>query len=338
MKVASALVAGRQPDPALAEAAVRQALSQAGLSQAGSVILFLTPDFARQAQAAVKAVARAAGCLQVFGATAAGIFNETDVLLDQSGAAVLVLDHLEHADSAVTPQLSLACGTTLPQPWRQGEARAGLLQSDGKVWAHGRLSEEPMASLPLAGLQAQCIISNGLQLLGQPATVDSVRGHDLLILDGEPALENLRRRLPAGLRSKPPLHHLVLVKNQADPAIALLCANADGSLTLAEPPQAGEQVLWAIRQPLGAETDMRQTLAAAVDINTQPDFALMFSCIGRGPLFYGQDDLDVAAFRTLFPHTPMLGAYGSGQIVPGPQGNRLFQNTVLTLLCGTVHV
>jgi hypothetical protein len=338
MKVASALVAGRQPDPALAEAAVRQALAKAGLDQAGSVLLFLTHDFARHAQAAVKAAARAAGCLQVFGTTAAGIFNETDTLLDQSGAAALVLDHLWQAGPATTPALSLACGTALPHEWRHGTARAGLLNNEGKVWAHGRLSDGPMAALPLTGLQTRSFISTGLQMLGQPATVDTVRGHDLLSLDGEPALENLRRRLPAALRSKPPLHHLVLVKNPADPAIALLCANADGSLTLAEPPQIGDQVHWAIRQPLGAEADMRQTLAAAVDANAVPDFALMFSCIGRGPLFYGQDDLDIAVFRALFPHTPMLGAYGSGQIVPGPQGNRLFQNAVLTLLCGSEHV
>jgi hypothetical protein len=48
----------------------------------------------------------------------------------------------------------------------------------------------------------------------------------------------------------------------------------------------------------------------------RPDFALMFSCIGRGPLFYGNDDRDLLAFRERFPGVPLLGAYGSGQIAP----------------------
>jgi hypothetical protein len=75
-----------------------------------------------------------------------------------------------------------------------------------------------------------------------------------------------------------------------------------------------------------------QSLLAAVDPEKRPDFALMFSCLGRGPLFYGNDDRDLLAFREIFPGVPLLGAYGSGQIAPAGDGNRLFQNTVVTLL------
>ena len=58
----------------------------------------------------------------------------------------------------------------------------------------------------------------------------------------------------------------------------------------------------------------------------------MFSCIGRGPLFYGDDDRDLLAFRQRLPNTPLIGAYGSGQIAPANGRNRLFQNSVMTLL------
>jgi small ligand-binding sensory domain FIST len=95
----------------------------------------------------------------------------------------------------------------------------------------------------------------------------------------------------------------------------------------------GESVAWAIRQPLAAEQDMRTALAAVVDPERPAEFALMFSCLGRGPLFYGDDDRDLLVFREHCPGVPMLGAYGAGQIAPSEGGNRLFRNSVVTLLC-----
>ena len=89
---------------------------------------------------------------------------------------------------------------------------------------------------------------------------------------------------------------------------------------------------------MSAEQDMRQSLLATVDLEKRPDFALMFSCLGRGPLFYGDDDRDLLAFRETFPGVPLIGVYGSGQIAPAGNGNRLFQNSVVTLLCESVHV
>lgn len=50
MSVASALVAGNNPLPALAEEALAQALARTGASHATGVLLFLTPDFSRHAQ------------------------------------------------------------------------------------------------------------------------------------------------------------------------------------------------------------------------------------------------------------------------------------------------
>ena len=35
---------------------------------------------------------------------------------------------------------------------------------------------------------------------------------------------------------------------------------------------------------------------------------------------------------------PLIGAYGSGQIAPVGRHNRLFQNTVVTLLFESTHV
>ena len=40
----------------------------------------------------------------------------------------------------------------------------------------------------------------------------------------------------------------------------------------------------------------------------------MFSCIGRGPYFYGGDDRDLALLCRRFPGLPVLGTYSTGQI------------------------
>ena len=58
----------------------------------------------------------------------------------------------------------------------------------------------------------------------------------------------------------------------------------------------------------------------------------MFSCIGRGPLFYGSEDRDLQAYVESFPGLPLIGAYGTGQIVPAAKVNHLFHNTALTVL------
>jgi len=57
----------------------------------------------------------------------------------------------------------------------------------------------------------------------------------------------------------------------------------------------------------------------------------MFSCIGRGPYFYGGEDRDLLVFTERFPGVPLLGLYGSGQIAPS-NGGRLLHNSVVTAL------
>ena len=228
--------------------------------------------------------------------------------------------------------------------------RAGLLDAEAVTWSHGRVAEQPGAEIRLPGVHTRLCLSPGLRRLNLPLTVNAATGYDLRQLGGLAPIDSLRRHLPAELRAEPPLHQIVVARaipsngpaaevfTWDEPGIPILTANADGSLTLAEPLAIGEQVHWAIRQPLSAEQDMRQSLLAAVDPEKKPDFALMFSCLGRGPLFYGNDDRDLLVFREQFPGVPLIGAYGSGQIAPAGGRNRLFQNTVVTLLCESAHV
>jgi hypothetical protein len=338
MKAASALVAGHRPEAELAQAAVHAALARAGLTRADNVILFLTRDFCRHAQPAVVAAARAAGCLSVCGSTASGLFTEAGWQLDQPAAAALVYSAPSGEASTASPLLSFSSHGRLPFEWQEGAARAGLLDTEGATWSHGRTADDGCAEFRLPGVHARIARSSGLRLLGEPQTVGQCTGYELRRVGGHSAVDSLRRTLPAELRDRPPLHHIAALRQPDAPGIAILSANADGSLTLADTLNEGESITWAIRQPMAAEQDMRDALAATVNPKKRPNFALMFSCIGRGPLFYGNDDRDLVAFRETFPDTPLLGAYGTGQIVPAAGGNRLFHNTALTLLFESTHV
>lgn len=339
MKAASGLAVGTQPSPDLAAAAVRQALAAAGLERAGSVVLFLSADFSRQPQSAILAAARASGCLQVAGCTASGLLTERGWLLEQSAAAALVIENTPDRDSQTT-LLSFSNHGSLPFDWQDGPTRAGLLESNGAVWSHGRLAEAGKAEIRLPGFAKRLALSPGLRLLGEAQSIEEAAAYDIRRIAGQCAIDQLRRCLPPELRQQPPLHLIVALRRIGEPGIPILSANGDGSLTLADSFHAGDSLVWALRQPLAAEQDMRRALdgAMAESENSQPDFALMFSCIGRGPLFYGDDDRDLLAFRQRFPETPLLGAYGSGQIAPVGGKNRLFHNSVITQFFESSHV
>jgi small ligand-binding sensory domain FIST len=77
---------------------------------------------------------------------------------------------------------------------------------------------------------------------------------------------------------------------------------------------------------------MRQTLARLATGAPAPAAALLFSCIGRGPYFYGGEDRDLDVLRERFPGLPLLGVYGTGQIAPRPGGNVPLHNAAVTAL------
>lgn len=265
MKVASSLASGHHPTPELATDAVCNALQAAGVERADSVLLFLTRDYARHAQPAIVAAARAAGTLQVSGCTAYGLFTEQGWLLDQPGAAALVIAEAPAANAGDDrePLLSFSGNHALPYDWQALPERAGLLDAEAVAWSHGRIASGSGAETRIPGFHARLACSLGLRLLSQPLTVNVTTGYDLRQLGGLAAIDSLQRSLPAELRADPALHQIVISRTPDSQAVPILSTNADGSLTLSEALAIGEQVHWAIRQPLSAEQDMRQALSAA---------------------------------------------------------------------------
>ena len=77
---------------------------------------------------------------------------------------------------------------------------------------------------------------------------------------------------------------------------------------------------WGFRDQTTAEADLTlasHQLLTELDlsaINGTPDFGLLFSCLGRGPYFYGGIDRDLKVVTQQFPDMPLLGFYGNGEI------------------------
>ena len=184
-----------------------------------------------------------------------GIFTESGWALDRPAAAVMVLGgdlSLGHAEVGQHPVLSYA-GGNFPPEWGNDGVRFGGRFSgstgcaDALVWQQCRLTEPQRCSSQLLGATLDIAVSSGLKLLGKALPVDSSKGFDVEQIGGQTALKSLNRMLPTHLRNHAGLlHHVnaVLFENegQANTAladghfrpIAIVTANADNSLTLAD--------------------------------------------------------------------------------------------------------
>ena len=358
--VATGLSHGNRAYPEHAEKAVKKALAKAGLSRANAVVLFLTPEYAADPEPALRAAARAGGCLQVIGATSTGILTEAEWVLDSPGAAAMVFGGPVHltippagrlSDDDVVLSLCTPSGLSadwLDVPARRFGAVSGDLFGHGpfKVWSGTRVAEAERVDAIMTGVDSAIAASQGVRALTSPIEIAEVQGHDVKRLGNYPALSVLVQSLPLPVREMEhiPLHLIMGCVTFGDPLTAIrdgryrlnhiVAANLrDQSITLAERMSRGTRLFWAMRDALTAERDMRGCVErASKDLNGEPDFALLFPCIGRGPNFYGNRDRDLDLLKSRFPGLPIAGMYGNGELGPLDGANHLYQySTVLGL-------
>ena len=333
MKVASALVSGIRPLPNLAEIAVRQAMEKAGIRQATTVFLFLSRNMAHCARDAVVAAAREAGTLQVHGCTGSGIFAPTGWVFGRSAAAALVMDRLIDGNVPGALTLSIAGTKQMPETW-QDKPRIGLYDHRATVWHNSHLQEPRQMELSLSGLRCFPSLVTGLRPLAEPLCVNACSGYTLQRVNQKPAYDSLFESISPPSTGRAPLHRLAVQRYPGGPGILITSANPDGSLTLEEKFQPGETLIWCMRQMIRAEKFVHEDMARAKEAMTDPDFALMFSSVQRGPDFFSEDDdMDLRAVCAAYPDLPLIGTYSSGQIAPLGARNPLYDWSVITLLC-----
>lgn len=361
MTIATAIAQGLSPQDDLVRTAVGNAMERANLTHANSVLLFLTPEFARDPLPAVRTAAKAANCMQVIGCTAAGIFTEDDWVLDAPAAAVMVFGgdlalHPAHEESDDALILALAAPNAINSNWIKAPGmRFGGVSGDAtgqgpfKVWCGGKVPETGRCESIVHGARGYVDVSQGVRALTEPMEITQASGHDVITLGNQPALNILGRELPLEVREQDdlPLHLIMAGIVFGDPEHAvsegryrllpLIATNSDDrSVTLAARLTPGERLFWALRQPLAAERDMRHTLERLDQrAGTKPDFGLLFPCMGRGPYFYGGYDRDLELVKLRYPGMPFIGFYGNGEIAPLNGENDLFQYSAVI---GLFHV
>jgi small ligand-binding sensory domain FIST len=354
--VATALASADKADAEIVAEVVREALTSAGAEIAQSVLLFLTEEFARHAQAAVTAASRAGHCLQVIGCSAPGVFTERDWVLDRPGVAAMVFTadvSIGTANGTDEPVLSLSTPSAATASWLAARRRrfgmlssSGSTQKAGKIWVHAKTTADNRLDAVFQGASGSVGISRGVRILSDALEATQCEGYDLLRINGYPALNTLMRELPLELRDLPqlPVHQLCagIVEGDPDEAMArcrytlvpLIGTNSDErSVTLAAQIPTATRMFWAMRSPLAAERDTRVMLDELDSaLAAVPDFGVMFSCMGRGPYFYEGADRDLDLVRARYPRMPLIGAYGSGEIAPQFDGNKIIHNSAVLSL------
>ncbi|CAG0993367.1 hypothetical protein MTYP_02405 [Methylophilaceae bacterium] len=343
MTVATGLSIGNEASPALAAHAIEQAMEKANLSVAGSVLLFLTSEFARDPVPALRAAAKAANCTQVMGCSATGIFTEEDWVLDAPAAAAMVFPDTISFDMPAEADmhqllLTLAAPNAINTTWMTTHGiRFGGVSGDAtgqgpfSVWQHGRGTAVGHCEAAINGVKGVVAAAHGLRVLNLPRPVTAVSGHDLLELGGKTALDSLH--IASDGYQALPMHYIMAVFADSAEAISegnyqiapLVSGNEEASsVTLAKQIKVGQYLSWAVREQEAALADLQQTAVnLEIKLAARPDFALMFSCLGRGPYFYGGMDRDLSLLTTKFPGMPVIGFYGNGEIAPVSHDHRI---------------
>lgn len=344
MNVATAIVSGSEVSPDLAAQAVEEAMASAKLTTASSVLLFLSSEFARDPLPALRLASKQAHCMQVMGCSAPGIFTEQDWVLDAPAAAAMVFGHditLEPPVKGNASQLllTLAAPNAINTTWMSASGiRFGGVSGDAtgqgpfSVWQNSKGAAMGHCEAALQGVRGVVAAAHGLNFLNMPKIVSQVDGHDITRLGETSGLHSLQRA--SMMEGELPLHLLMAV--YADDAQSIMdgdyqiatlvsCNDVQQSVTLAKKVKPGQYLCWAIRETEATLADLQKTaLNLSAELGAKPDFGLMFSCLGRGPYFYGGLDHDLLLLKKLFPKMPLIGFYGNGEIAPcnaRPEGN-----------------
>ena len=356
MKVATGLAIGKSATPELAAQAVAMAMQKAEITQPSSVLLFLTSEFAADPQSAIKAAAKAASCTQVIGCSATGIFTEEDWVIDSPAAAAMVFSALNFSQPSAETRLqqnklllTLTAPNAINTTWlnpdglNQPALRFGGVSGDAighgpfSVWQNGKGTTQGYCEVALNNTVMVVAASHGLKIISSPRKITAMKGNDLLRLASQPALATLSTawQKHAKTTDAPPYHQLMAVYANKASALergdynlaSIIIENTEAaSVTLTKSLQVGDWLSWAIRDVDAAQVDIVKTAGELKQqLGTEPEFAMLFSCLGRGPYFYNGQDQDLALLKTLFPKLPIIGFYGNGEIAPINGINELLQ-------------
>ena len=358
LRAATGLAKGASANPALATEAVKRALAKADISTAQCVVLYMTSEFAQAPQAAIRAASKAANCTQVIGCSAVGIFTEEDWVLDGAAVAALVLseDMFTSQPALIANSeylLTLAAPSAINASWLSSQQlRFGAISGDAtghgafSVWQDGKGVSQGYCALGIQHAQLAVAASHGLKWLSSARKVTASKKFDLQSVANVAALSSLQTACTTlnALPDDLPLHLLSIAyapsakdleQGQYQLASIIIANQVTQHLTLSQPIPEGYWLRWAVRDAESAQTDLHHTMQQlSQQLRAPAAFACLFSCLARGPYYYGGNDEDLDLLKSHYPNMPIIGFYGNGQIAPMVGQNTLLQHSIVLALFG----
>lgn len=213
---------------------------------------------------------------------------------------------------------------------------------------NGKICFDSAAGLSFGGsLRAEIGIARSCLPFGEALRVTRAEGNMIYEIEGRPAYDMLLESLSAIEFDNPdqlfqrvflgmPTRSFQTDFNQNFLIRNIMGINTKkGMLSTVSPVEEGEFLTFTVRDPRLARTDLQRMLADMKGRfeNDPPSFGFYFNCCARGQTLYGEPNHDINLIREAFPHIPIIGFSGYGELAPLDHVNHLHQHCgVLTLI------
>lgn len=191
-------------------------------------------------------------------------------------------------------------------------------------------------------------ITQGCQLVGPPCVITKANKNIISELDGEPAYEVLKKRIPNGLLQDPmDILRLLFVAFPPDPdqeqinGSDYLVRNLigvdqkSGYVAIPQNVKEGQVIGFTLRNPEMAREDLKQMLERVVSSQNPKHpykFGLYFNCCARGSSLYSHQGIDTAYITSALGDVPFIGFFGNSEFAPIQNKNHLFTYTGVMVL------
>lgn len=215
---------------------------------------------------------------------------------------------------------------------------------------NGNVFFDSVAGLSLGGnFRAETGIAHSCLPFGEALRVTRAEGNMIYEIEGRPAYDILLESLSTIEFDNPdqlfqrvflgmPTRSFQTDFNQNFLIRNIMGINTKkGMLSTVSPVEVGEFLTFTVRDPRLARTDLQRMLTDMKGRfeNESPSFGFYFNCCARGQTLYGEPNHDINLIREAFPHVPIIGFAGYGELAPLDHVNHLHQHCgVLTLISG----
>jgi len=191
-------------------------------------------------------------------------------------------------------------------------------------------------------------ITQGCKLVGDACVITGCNKNIISELDGEPALDVLKKVIPNALISNPlDIMRLIYVAfppvrggteiSGSDYLVRNLIGldPETGAIAVSENVEEGQVISFTTRNPEAAREDLKQMLDRISNSRKSENpfkFGLYFDCCARGRSLYGIEGIDTAYINNVLGDVPIAGFFGNAEFAPLSGKNHLFTYTGVLVL------